>query len=78
MTDDSVLRSESPPPAAEHIHLPGPSFHPVLVALGVTIALVGIVVSIPVAILGILLMFISLAKWIRESREDISELPLEH
>ena len=67
-----------PPPPSEDIHLPGPSYLPALVALGVTIALVGVVMSWFVFAAGVLLFVIPLVLWIREAREEMAELPLEH
>jgi hypothetical protein len=69
---------ESPPPAAEHVHLPGPSFLPVLTALGVTLALVGLVFSLYVVGLGLLITVIAVVRWVRQTRAEIAELPLGH
>ena len=66
------------PPTGEEIHLPGPSVDPLLVAVGITMALIGVTTSIFLVIVGVLLtLFVSL-RWIREARDDIDELPLEH
>ena len=69
--------SEVPPPG-EAIHLPGPSYLPVVTALGVAIALVGIVITWSLVAIGALITLIAIVRWIRETREDISGLPLEH
>ena len=37
----SALEPDTPP-AGEHIHLPGPSLQPILLAFGITLALVGV------------------------------------
>jgi hypothetical protein len=66
------------PPTGEEIHLPGPSVDPLLVAVGITMAIIGITTSIFLVVVGVLLtLFVSL-RWIREARDDIDELPLEH
>ena len=46
MAEESVdsLREDVPPPG-EAVHLPGPSFLPVVVAAGTTVTLVGVVVN---------------------------------
>ena len=67
-----------PPPPSEDIHLPGPSYLPALVALGVTLALVGVVMSWIVFAIGLIVFVVPLVLWIREAREEIAELPLEH
>ena len=66
------------PPASEQIHLPDPSYQPVLVALGLTIAIVGVVFSWWVFGLGMLIFLIPAIRWVRSARSDIAELPLSH
>ena len=66
------------PPVGEAVHLPGPSYLPALTAFGITLALVGIVVSWAMTAIGVVIVVVALWRWIRETREDISELPLEH
>ena len=68
----------SPPPPSEDIHLPGPSYLPALVALGITVALVGVLLSWFLFAAGVILFVIPLVLWIREAREELAELPLEH
>jgi hypothetical protein len=64
--------------AGEPIHLPGPSYQPVLVAFGLTLAVTGVVLFPPVAVIGLIICVIVLYRWIRDTRSEISELPLEH
>ena len=64
--------------AGELIHLPGPSYLPVATAFGLTIAVVGVVLSWVIVAIGLVIAVIAIWRWIRETREDISELPLEH
>jgi hypothetical protein len=66
------------PPAGEEIHLPGHSLQPLLLALGITIALVGITTSIVIVIIGGVLTLAVTIRWIADTRRDIDELPLEH
>jgi hypothetical protein len=66
------------PPPAEEIHLPDPSYLPVTLALGITIAVVGVVLSWVVVVLGAIIAVISLVRWIRQTRAEMSELPLGH
>ena len=71
----------SDPPAdepGETIHLPGPSYLPVATAFGLTIAVVGVVLSWVIVAIGVLIAAIAIVRWVGETREDISELPLEH
>jgi hypothetical protein len=66
------------PPAGEAIHLPGPSYLPLIVAAGVTIMLVGVVLSWLVFGLGAAIAAVALVRWIVQLRAEISDLPLEH
>jgi hypothetical protein len=66
------------PPVGEEIHLPGPSIQPVLLAFGVTIALVGITFSPILLWAGVALSLVVTVRWIRDVIHDINELPLEH
>ncbi len=66
------------PPAGEQIHLPGSSMQPVLLAVGITLALVGVTLSILLVVAGALLSLIVTVRWIQDTRRDIAELPLDH
>ena len=66
------------PPAGEQVHLPGASYLPAWTALGITIALVGVILNWIIVGIGAAIAIVAIARWIREAREDISQLPLEH
>jgi hypothetical protein len=72
-----VSREELQPPA-EVVHLPGPSYIPVVVALGLTLIIAGIVITWIISIIGAIIFLVATVRWIRETRQDIAELPLEH
>jgi membrane protein implicated in regulation of membrane protease activity len=65
------------PPAGEEIHLPGPSILPLLTTVGITLAIVGITINLIFVIAGSLLTIVCVARWIRETRHEIDELPLD-
>jgi hypothetical protein len=65
-------------PAGEEIHLPGGSIQPVLLTFGLTVALVGVTTNIFLVIAGAILSVGVIVAWIRDTRRDIDELPLEH
>jgi hypothetical protein len=65
------------PPTGEEIHLPGPSMDPLLLTVGITMALLGVTTSIWLVIAGVLLSLVITVRWIRGARDDIDELPLE-
>jgi Flp pilus assembly protein TadB len=72
------MAEQQAPPAGESVHLPGPTYLPVVVALGITIVVVGIVMSPLIVAVGALIALIAIVRWVRETRRDMSELPLEH
>jgi Cytochrome c oxidase subunit IV len=78
MAEEPQRPDDGVPPAGEAVHLPGPSYLPVLTAFGVALALVGIVVVWVISVIGVVITVIAVARWIRETREGISELPLGH
>jgi type IV secretory pathway TrbD component len=80
MADDERIHTGGPeaPPSGEAIHLPGPTYLPIITAVGITIAVVGVVQSWIIVAIGVVITLIAVWRWIRETREDIAELPLEH
>jgi hypothetical protein len=69
---------EEIPPPTEEVHLPGPSYLPVWLAFGLTVLLVGLLLSWVIFGIGAAIALITLIRWIRETRQDIADLPLEH
>jgi hypothetical protein len=66
------------PAPSETIHLPDPSYVPIIVAAGVSIALIGVVFNPVVLLLGVLVTAVTTVRWVRDTRRDIAELPPEH
>jgi hypothetical protein len=67
------------PPAGEDIHLPGGSLHPLLLTVGITMALVGVTISpIALTIPGSILTLAVLYAWIRDARREMASLPATH
>jgi hypothetical protein len=69
---------EQVPPPGEPVHLPGPSYLPALVAAGISVALVGVVIYWALVVIGSLVTIVALVRWIRQVREEMAELPLDH
>jgi len=65
------------PPAGEEIHLPGPSILPVLTAVGITLALVGITTFIELTVIGVVMTVWCIVRWIKDTRREVDELPLD-
>ena len=80
MADDERIHTGGPeaPPAGEAIHLPGPTYLPIITAVGIMIAVVGVVQSWIIVGIGVLITLFAVVRWVRETRRDIGELPLEH
>ena len=66
------------PQPTEEVHLPPPSYIPVVLAFGISIAISGIVLSWYVVAVGAIITLWSLARWIRVAREEMRQLPVEH
>jgi hypothetical protein len=66
------------PPAGEAIHLPGPSYLPAATAAGIAIAVVGVVIWWVLVVIGVVIAVVAIWRWIREAREEMAELPLQH
>ena len=66
------------PPVGEQIHMPAPSILPILNAVGLAVAIVGITISIVMVIVGLVLFAGTAIVWIRDSRREFQELPLDH
>ena len=66
---------EDPPPAGEHIHLPGPSLQPVLLAFGITIMLLGVTFGRYIFIAGLILSVWVSVRWIADTRREMRALP---
>jgi hypothetical protein len=64
--------------AGEAIHLPGPSYQPAALAFGITLAITGVIIYVPISVIGLVISLVTVYLWIRDTRRDISQLPLEH
>jgi hypothetical protein len=64
--------------AMEEIHLPGPTLVPLFAAIGITLALVGPILSWWFVGAGGAITLLALGAWIRDVRADIERLPADH
>jgi hypothetical protein len=79
VTTEQVERDDDGvPPPTEEIHLPDPSYLPAVLALGITIAIVGVIMNIVIVIIGVILAVVPLVMWVRKTRAEMAELPLDH
>jgi hypothetical protein len=65
------------PPVGEEVHLSPPSVLPPLTALGITLALVGVTTYIELTIGGGVLALGCVVRWIKDTRREVDELPLD-
>ena len=68
----------SAPPVSEEIHIPGPSLQPLLLAVGVTMVLLGVTSGVFLLVAGAVLTVATLFVWIRDARREFQHLPAEH
>ncbi len=66
------------PPTGEEIHIPGPSGQPIALAVGITIALIGVTTNLVILIIGVVVTVVTLFLWIRDAVSEYEHLPLEH
>ena len=78
MAEEVRIAGDQAEPAGEAIHLPGPSYLPALLAFGITLSVICVVIWLPVTVIGLITTVTILVLWIREAREEMAELPLEH
>jgi hypothetical protein len=77
-TEGADLPEGALPPPTEEIHLPEPSYLPVVLAFGISIAVVGVVLTWVMVVIGALISLVALYRWIKQTRSEMSELPLGH
>lgn len=63
--------------AREQIHLPGNTLLPLYTALGITLALLGLILSWPFVAAGGAVTALSVYFWIKEATHDYERLPRE-
>jgi hypothetical protein len=65
------------PPVGEEIHLPGPTILPLLTAVGITLALIGVTTFIEFTVVGVIMTVWCVVRWIKDTRREVDELPLD-
>jgi hypothetical protein len=78
MADEVRVADADAEEPGEAIHLPGPSYQPVALAFGLTLAVTGVVIYPPMTVIGLVIVLVVLYMWIRATRREIRELPLDH
>ncbi len=76
MPSEQPLEEVSGPTAGEDPHhLPGPSFWPILLAIGFATTLIGVITKLELVIVGLIVLLVSLGGWVREARHEYRSLP---
>jgi hypothetical protein len=75
---EAAALAEPVPAVGEEIHLPGPSLLPLILAVGITLALIGVTISIILVVFGLAIAIPTIVLWIRSTITDIAELPPSH
>ena len=65
-------------PPTDEVHLPDPSYLPAVLAFGLSIAVIGVIMSWVVVAIGLIIFLVALVRWVRQTREEMAQLPLEH
>ena len=73
-----MSRDPEIPPVGEEIHLPGGSIQPLLLTIGITMALLGVTMGLALLIPGLVLTVWVIVRWIADTRRDIAALPIHH
>jgi hypothetical protein len=71
-------RPASAPPAAEEIHLPGPSILPLVSAIGITLIVIGTTLGWYFSAVGGVVLLVAAIRWIGDTRRDVAALPERH
>ena len=66
------------PPAGEEIHIPEGSIQPMLLALFITLTLIGLTFHWVVLAFGLVGTLWVIVRWIRDARRELEALPAHH
>jgi type IV secretory pathway TrbD component len=69
---------EAVPPAGEEIHLPGGSSLPLVVAIGITLTVIGTTIWWVWSLIGFVIFVVATGLWVRDTRRDVDALPEDH
>jgi hypothetical protein len=71
------MPGSQPPEPTELIHLPRPSWIPMLTAVGLALVVVGVLAGWVYLVLGALIAAPAISRWIAQTRDSLSRLPRE-
>lgn len=62
----------------KEIHMPAPSYWPIVLALGLALGAAGIIYSYPMSVIGVIMTFIAIVAWNRESTDGPPAIPAQN
>ncbi|MGH2862920.1 MAG: hypothetical protein ACRDLT_15660 [Solirubrobacteraceae bacterium] len=74
----TVAEADALPPVGEEIHVPGGSVLPLVVAIGLTLLVIGSTIWWAWSALGAVITAVGVWIWVRDARRELDELPEEH
>ena len=78
MSADAEHSTAPVPPAGEEIHLPGPTILPLVAAIAITFIVIGTTLGWWLSIVGVVILVLTLIRWIGDTRRDVQSLPEQH
>lgn len=66
------------PAIPEDIHLPGPSYNPILLAFGVVLLAAGVLLTPVISAVGLIVILVAVAGWVQENRLHAQQEETSH
>jgi Flp pilus assembly protein TadB len=66
------------PPTGEQVHMPAPSIIPLINAAALALTIVSLTLNHIITVVAGIIFLITVVIWIRDTRRDIADLPLDH
>jgi cytochrome c oxidase subunit 1 len=64
--------------ATPEIHMPSPSFWPIVLAFGLTLIAIGVIFGLAVSLVGVIVLLVSIAGWTQENRRVSQAQEMHH
>jgi hypothetical protein len=66
------------PPVGEEVHMPASSILPLVNAAALSLTIVSLTLNHVLTVVAGIIFLITVVVWIRDTRRDIADLPLDH
>jgi uncharacterized membrane protein len=63
---------------APEIHMPSPSYWPIVLAFGLTLIAIGVIFGTLISLLGVIVLLAAIAGWTRENRAEAAVEEMHH